>query len=181
MTRTGSACLHPGFELETPGSRIIRECDARLRLRCTERAGIEAAAIHGNKSQGARERALRDFRSGRVPKLVATDIAARGIDVEAVAHVVNFDLPDVPESYVHRIGRTARAGATDIAISFCDPKSVLSARGSRALCERVTFTGSRDRWTQDRYVLAACDRGAGVDGPSDRLRSSGFTVELPNS
>ncbi len=85
-----------------------------------ERAGIEAAAIHGNKSQGARQRALEDFRAGSVQVLVATDIAARGIDVEAVSHVINFDLPNEPESYVHRIGRTARAGAGGIAISFCD-------------------------------------------------------------
>ena len=86
-----------------------------------EAAGIEAAAIHGNKSQGARERALSGFKSGKVRALVATDIAARGIDVDGVSHVVNFDLPNVPESYVHRIGRTARAGNEGIAISFCAP------------------------------------------------------------
>jgi ATP-dependent RNA helicase RhlE len=84
------------------------------------RAGIEAAAIHGNKSQGARERALEGFRRGVTPVLVATDIAARGIDVEGVSHVFNYDLPNVPESYVHRIGRTGRAGASGSAISFCD-------------------------------------------------------------
>jgi ATP-dependent RNA helicase RhlE len=83
-------------------------------------AGIPAAAIHGNKSQPQREKALADFRDGRSRLLVATDIAARGIDVDAVTHVINFDLPNVPESYVHRIGRTARAGAAGIAISFCD-------------------------------------------------------------
>ncbi|RJF87246.1 DEAD/DEAH box helicase [Oleomonas cavernae] len=85
-----------------------------------EAAGIPAAAIHGNKSQGQRERALDGFKSGRCRVLVATDIAARGIDVDGITHVVNFELPNVPESYVHRIGRTARAGATGIAISFCD-------------------------------------------------------------
>ncbi len=83
-------------------------------------SGIPAAAIHGNKSQPQRERALADFRDGRSRLLVATDIAARGIDVDGVTHVINFDLPNVPESYVHRIGRTARAGAAGIAISFCD-------------------------------------------------------------
>jgi ATP-dependent RNA helicase RhlE len=82
-------------------------------------AGVEANAIHGNKSQGQRERALELFRSGRVPVLVATDIAARGIDIPGVSHVLNFDLPNVPEQYVHRIGRTARAGATGMAIAFC--------------------------------------------------------------
>ncbi|MGH6945800.1 MAG: DEAD/DEAH box helicase [Kiloniellales bacterium] len=85
-----------------------------------EAAGLTAAAIHGNKNQGQRERALAGFKSGRTRILVATDIAARGIDVEGVTHVVNFELPNVPESYVHRIGRTARAGAAGTAISFCD-------------------------------------------------------------
>jgi ATP-dependent RNA helicase RhlE len=82
-------------------------------------AGIEAAAIHGNKSQPQRERALAGFRAGHSRVLVATDIAARGIDVECVSHVINFELPNVPEDYVHRIGRTARAGAAGIANSFC--------------------------------------------------------------
>ena len=82
--------------------------------------GLTAQAIHGNKSQGQRERVLADFRNGRVRTLVATDIAARGIDVEGISHVVNYDLPNIPESYVHRIGRTARAGADGVAISFCD-------------------------------------------------------------
>ena len=85
-----------------------------------ERAGIDAPAIHGNKSQNARERALAGFKAGKTRVLVATDIAARGIDVDGVSHVFNFDLPNVPESYVHRIGRTGRAGATGRAISFCD-------------------------------------------------------------
>jgi ATP-dependent RNA helicase RhlE len=92
-------------------------------------AGVEAAAIHGNKSQNQRERALGGFRDGRTKVLVATDIAARGIDVEGVSHVVNFDLPDVPESYVHRIGRTARAGAEGLAISFCSPEERGDWRG----------------------------------------------------
>jgi len=92
-------------------NRVVQFLDA---------GGIPCAAIHGNKSQGARTRALDGFRSGELPVLVATDIAARGIDVEGVTHVVNFDLPNVPETYVHRIGRTARAGAEGIAVSFCD-------------------------------------------------------------
>ncbi len=81
--------------------------------------GIASNAIHGNKSQPQRERALAAFRDGSVPILVATDIAARGIDIPGVSHVINFELPNVPEQYVHRIGRTARAGADGIAISFC--------------------------------------------------------------
>jgi ATP-dependent RNA helicase RhlE len=86
-----------------------------------EKRGHSAEAIHGNKSQGARQRALKRFRAGEVRVLVATDIAARGIDVEGITHVVNYELPNEPESYVHRIGRTARAGAGGAAFSFCDP------------------------------------------------------------
>ncbi|HYO87994.1 MAG TPA: DEAD/DEAH box helicase [Candidatus Limnocylindrales bacterium] len=85
-----------------------------------ERAGIGADAIHGNKSQSAREKALSDFKRGNIRVLVATDIAARGIDVDDVTHVINYELPNEPESYVHRIGRTARAGASGTAYSFCD-------------------------------------------------------------
>jgi ATP-dependent RNA helicase RhlE len=84
-----------------------------------KRSRVEAMAIHGNKSQGARTRALDAFKTGEARVLVATDIAARGIDVEAVSHVINFDLPNEAESYVHRIGRTGRAGETGIAIAFC--------------------------------------------------------------
>ncbi|MEM9696476.1 MAG: DEAD/DEAH box helicase, partial [Myxococcota bacterium] len=89
-------------------------------VKVLDKAGIHSAAIHGNKSQGARTRALEAFRNADIDALVATDIAARGIDVEGVSHVINFDLPNVPETYVHRIGRTARAGATGKAISMCD-------------------------------------------------------------
>ncbi|MBL6744031.1 MAG: DEAD/DEAH box helicase [Candidatus Poseidonia sp.] len=83
-------------------------------------AGIEAAAIHGNKSQGARTKALDGFKRGNIPILVATDIASRGIDVDGITHVFNYDLPNEPESYVHRIGRTARAGRSGVAYGFCD-------------------------------------------------------------
>ncbi len=98
-----------------------------------EAAGQPAAAIHGNKSQPQRERALADFKQGRIRVLVATDIAARGIDVDGVTHVVNFDLPNVPESYVHRIGRTARAGQAGVAISFCDSSERAHLRGIEKL------------------------------------------------
>lgn len=87
-----------------------------------DKAGIKSAAIHGNKSQGARERALEGFKKGTLAVLVATDLAARGIDVDGISHVFNFDLPNVPEQYVHRIGRTGRAGASGKAIAFCDPE-----------------------------------------------------------
>jgi ATP-dependent RNA helicase RhlE len=85
------------------------------------RGGVCTEAIHGNKSQSARERALAGFKKGNVRVLVATDIASRGIDVDGITHVINFELPNEPESYVHRIGRTGRAGAAGIALSFCDP------------------------------------------------------------
>jgi ATP-dependent RNA helicase RhlE len=103
-------------------------------VRQLEAAGLAASAIHGNKSQPQRERAIAAFKSGDVPVLVATDIAARGIDIPGVSHVVNFDLPDVPEQYVHRIGRTARAGADGIAIAFCSPDE----RGNLRDIERTT-------------------------------------------
>ena len=98
------------------------------------RAGIHAAAIHGNKSQNVRTRTLEQFKSQKPPVLVATDIAARGLDVEAVSHVINYELPEVPEIYVHRIGRTGRAGATGIATSFCGGEE----RGRLRQIERLT-------------------------------------------
>jgi len=89
-------------------------------VRFLHRANITAAAIHGNKSQNARQGALNDFKNGRLKVLVATDIAARGIDIDELTHVFNYDLPNVPETYVHRIGRTGRAGNLGTAIAFCD-------------------------------------------------------------
>jgi ATP-dependent RNA helicase RhlE len=97
---------------------------------------VEAAVIHGNKSQNARQRALAAFKDGRVQVLVATDVAARGIDVDGVSHVVNFDIPKDPESYVHRIGRTGRAGAGGVALSFCDRGERGSVRDIERLIRR---------------------------------------------
>jgi ATP-dependent RNA helicase RhlE len=110
-----------------------------------EAIGVPAAAIHGNKSQPQRERALAQFKEGRVKVLVATDIAARGIDVDGVTHVVNFDLPNVPEAYVHRIGRTARAGHTGIAISFCDSSERAFLRGIEKLTRTRLSVEEPDR------------------------------------
>jgi len=104
-----------------------------------DRSGVTAAAIHGNKSQAARQRALGAFKQGQVRVLVATDIAARGVDVDGITHVINFELPNEPESYVHRIGRTARAGASGVALSFCDAEE----RGSLRAIERLTRTPVR--------------------------------------
>jgi superfamily II DNA/RNA helicase len=113
------------------------------------RAGIGAEAIHGNKSQNQRERVLAAFRKGDVRTLVATDIAARGIDVDGVSHVVNFDLPNMPETYVHRIGRTARAGAEGIAISLCDGEEVAFLRDIEKLI-RMSIPVSDRRANQRR-------------------------------
>ena len=106
------------------------------------KGGVAAEAIHGNKSQTARQRALKRFRSGDARVLVATDIAARGIDVDGVSHVINFELPNEPESYIHRIGRTARAGAGGIALSFCDPTERGYLRDiERLIQRRLTVIG----------------------------------------
>ncbi|MDR3467669.1 MAG: DEAD/DEAH box helicase [Xanthobacteraceae bacterium] len=101
------------------------------------KAGIPADAIHGNKSQNHRERVLAAFRSGDIRTLVATDIAARGIDVDGVSHVVNFDLPNIPETYVHRIGRTARAGADGVAISLCAGEEIAYLRDIEKLIRKT--------------------------------------------
>jgi ATP-dependent RNA helicase RhlE len=101
-----------------------------------ERMQVRAEAIHANKSQGARTRALENFREGHTRVLVATDIAARGIDVDGISHVINFDIPNVPECYVHRIGRTGRAGATGVAISFCDREERSYLRDIERLIQR---------------------------------------------
>jgi len=101
-----------------------------------EKGGITALAIHGNKSQGARTRALSEFKSAKLQVLVATDIAARGLDIELLPHVVNFDIPNVPEDYVHRIGRTGRAGATGEAISLVSADEMSYLRDIERLIKR---------------------------------------------
>jgi ATP-dependent RNA helicase RhlE len=129
--------------------------------------GIDAEAIHGNKSQGARQRALDAFRKGRVRVLVATDIAARGIDVDNVTHVINFELPNVPEDYVHRIGRTARAGASGVAIALCDPSEQAYLRAIEALTKgRLNVAGGEPA----HYVPKAAKR---AERPNRGRRNSG--------
>ncbi len=109
--------------------------------------GVSSDAIHGNKSQSARQRALKRFRTGDARVLVATDIAARGIDVDGVTHVINYELPNEPESYVHRIGRTARAGAGGVAFSFCDPAERSYLRDiERLIRRRLTVIGEEPVW-----------------------------------
>jgi ATP-dependent RNA helicase RhlE len=133
-----------------------------------ESAGVDAAAIHGDKSQGQRERALAAFKGGKVRALVATDIAARGIDVDAVSHIINFELPNVPETYVHRIGRTARAGADGAAISLCaDDERSLLRDIERLTRQSIPFTDRR----RDRS-LALLTAANGSGGGEDRDRKA---------
>src|SRR5579872_1098310 len=101
-----------------------------------ESSGIRAAAIHGNKSQGARERALADFKERRITALVATEVAARGLDIKELPHVINYELPNVPEDYVHRIGRTARAGGAGCAVSLVSPDEASLLRDIERLLKR---------------------------------------------
>ncbi|HEY2708845.1 MAG TPA: DEAD/DEAH box helicase [Caulobacteraceae bacterium] len=132
-----------------------------------EVAGVDVAAIHGDKSQGQRERALASFKAGKVKALIATDIAARGIDVDAVSHVFNFELPNVPEAYVHRIGRTARAGAEGVAITLCDNAELGLLRD----IERLTKLSlpAEDRRQDQRAPLTRANP-AQAGGPKKKSR-----------
>ena len=147
-----------------------------------KKPGIRAEAIHGNKSQNQRERVLAAFRDGKLRTLIATDIAARGIDVDGISHVVNYDLPNIPESYVHRIGRTARAGADGVAISFCDNEERAYLRDIERLI-RITIPAT-DRRTGKPSALGASraritppiasewSTASATASPSQRPRSS---------
>jgi ATP-dependent RNA helicase RhlE len=128
--------------------------------------GISADAIHGNKSQNARLRAISNFSSGRVQVLVASDVAARGLDIDGISHVINYDMPNVPETYVHRIGRTARAGASGIAISFCDPEE----RNFLKAIERLTRLAIRVRDDQPPRNTGTASH---ANGPRTQLREAG--------
>ncbi len=119
-------------------------------VKILDRSRIKAAAIHGNKSQASRQRALQDFKSGRSNILVATDIAARGIDVEELSLVINYDLPNIPETYVHRIGRTGRANASGSAFSFCDQEEVAYLRDIQKLIAKKIPVNTEHPF-QDEY------------------------------
>ena len=108
--------------------------------RTLKKAGIQSEAIHGNKSQGQRQRALSDFKSGKIKVMVATDIAARGIDIHELNLVINYDLPDVAETYVHRIGRTGRAGHTGRALTFCTSDEQVMVKDIQKLTGRKLAT-----------------------------------------
>ena len=140
-------------------------------VRMLEAAGIRATAIHGNKSQPQRERALALFRSGEVKVLVATDIAARGIDIPGVSHVINFDLPNVAEQYVHRIGRTARAGAAGIAIAFCSDDERSDLRGIERLTRQKLAV---EPLPQDFAQVVQAVKALRPAKPQQSNRGSGF-------
>lgn len=145
-------------------------------------AGLDAVAIHGDKSQGQRDRAMEAFRSGKASILVATDIAARGIDIDDVSHVVNFELPNVPEAYVHRIGRTARAGKSGTAISLCDPdelkllKDIERLTGCRIAnpsgVDHPPMTGKPDKPNNAAKRKPVRGRGAKYGRPSHKRRKN---------
>ncbi|MEQ1576297.1 MAG: DEAD/DEAH box helicase [Hyphomicrobium sp.] len=135
-----------------------------------ESVGIKCAAIHGNKSQGQREQALAAFKASKIRALIATDIAARGIDIDQVSHVINFELPNIPESYVHRIGRTARAGAEGIAISLVDGEERDYLRDIEKLTRQTIPT--LDRRGDASLVVPADDRNA-ISSESDDRRERG--------
>ena len=133
------------------------------------RRGIKAAAIHGNKTQGARQRALNSFHEGRTKVLVATDIVARGIDVDGITHVINYELPNEPESYVHRIGRTARAGASGVALSFCAHDEIDLLREIEKLTkEPLAQLDDHDFHCE---AIASMQSGAKQSGPKVRSQS----------
>ena len=149
------------------------------------REGVRAVAMHGDKSQSQRERALAAFRDGSVRTLVATDIAARGIDVEGITHVVNFDLPNVPETYVHRIGRTARAGADGVAISFCDAEEAAFLRDIEKLIRIAIPATGRAAPRGHRQPVTGDGQGrppaAGTNRPPRDRGSPGRRREYPKT
>lgn len=163
MKQNDSLCLV--FSRTKHGAnRLVTELD---------RVGVNANAIHGNKSQGARQRALDDFKSARVRVLVATDVAARGIDVKGVTMVVNFDIPIEPEAYVHRIGRTARAGAGGQAISFCCEEEYKELYQIQKLIKQE-IPVDRDQPHHDEAVEMEFKSGAASKKPKGKKRSPSY-------
>ncbi|MEA3037836.1 MAG: ATP-dependent helicase RhlE, partial [Sphingomonadales bacterium] len=141
-----------------------------------------ANAIHGNKSQPQRERALGEFKAGKVKVLIATDIAARGIDVSGVSHVVNFDLPNVPEQYVHRIGRTARAGAAGVAIAFCGADERAYLRDIERLTkQKPDVVPLPEGFVAEAARIKAARPAEPVRAPLDERREDRSRVRRPKS
>jgi ATP-dependent RNA helicase RhlE len=161
----------PGFKRVIVFTRTKRGADRVARG--LEQVGVDAAAIHGDKSQGQRERALADFKAGKVRALVATDIAARGIDIDAVSHVVQFELPNVPESYVHRIGRTARAGADGSAVAFCSDDERTLLRDIQKVTRQTIPSFDRRNDKQLGAATAALPEPQGVKPDRADTRGAG--------
>ena len=135
---------------------------------------LQADAIHGNKTQNARQRALKDFSRGRTSVLVATDVASRGIDVDGISHVINYDLTDEPETYVHRIGRTARAGATGEAVSFCDHDEHKYLKAIERLIEKkIAVQTDAPSYTESERTMRTQPRSASHGPGGPRSRKSG--------
>ena len=136
------------------------------------KAGISAAAIHGNKSQTARQQALADFKAGKVRCLVATDIAARGLDIEELSHVFNYNLPEVPETYVHRIGRTGRAGRGGTAVSFCDFGEQEYLRAIEKLIGRKVPVAKNNPWPMEVFEAPRDAKGRPVNADDAEARAA---------
>jgi ATP-dependent RNA helicase RhlE len=148
-------------------------------VRNLEKIGVKAAAIHGNKSQNARQKALGDFKASTIRVLVATDIAARGIDVDDLSHVINFELPNVPETYVHRIGRTGRAGASGRAISFCDEEEKEFLRDIQKLIGKKVPIQSEHPYPLENQEV---EKARPVQAPSKKpVIAPGVQVQPPSS
>jgi ATP-dependent RNA helicase RhlE len=175
VTKAGKPKLLTYLISQKPGASVLvfsrTKHGADKIVKMLKKSGIDAAAIHGNKSQGARQQALGNFKSGDSSVLVATDIAARGIDIEELQLVVNYDLPNIPETYVHRIGRTARAGMGGTAVSFCDVEEKPFLRDIQKLINQTItvvvdhpFTGDQgeepaDEWDRPRESQPSRNRG----------------------
>ena len=166
-------------------AHLIRELDVKNALVFTRtkhgankvardlaKAGITAAAIHGNKSQTARQQALADFKAGRVQALVATDIAARGLDIEELSHVFNYNLPEVPETYVHRIGRTGRAGRGGTAVSFCDFGEQEYLKGIEKLIGRKVPVVRNNPWPMEVFEAPRDAKGRPVNADDAEARAA---------
>ena len=143
------------------------------------RKGIKADAIHGNKTQGARQQALKAFHRGQTKVLVATDIVARGIDVEGITHVINYELPNDPESYVHRIGRTARAGASGVALSFCAREEVSLLKDIEKLT-RTPLMCQADHQFHSESIMTLQTAKLPVKNPKSRRGSNSNGHSLNN-
>lgn len=136
--------------------------------RSLEKQGFAVASIHGAKSQGQRDRAIREFRAGTVKVLVATDVAARGLDIPDVKHVYNYELPNVADTYVHRIGRTARAGADGSAVAFCAPDEMSDLRSIEKLMKQSVPVGSGRPWEVEAPAPKRSGKGRGKPGGGQR-------------